>query len=607
MHKSLTLFAILTLLFFNSTSKAEEFINGIGMQFVLINSGTFVMGGDPVLGSETPRHLVTISQPFFLGKYEVTQSQFELIMGYNKSTIKGSFLPVTNVSWEEAHLFVVLLNMRLKTKAYRLPTEAEWEYAARAGVSSVGYYRYPEAYILPLDWIDSNANLSLHGIGQKKANYYGLYDMNGNVAEWVHDRFAANYYLKSPRTDPKGPFFGMKRVYRGGSYLLSADYARPTRRYAEYGISRFTGIGFRVALNANHEAVDFPSGPKPILPYCKGEDQAQYSSSSSSSPYGSQNFDPQEASFPVCQPKPDEEEPPAETLAAVGLPFEFEDGDEYCTAKNPKTKEVERVPCTDDGTTKTHYYWYNYPGSGCHKYMTEFNACQGKAPYNKTSKNDQFAIDVNYSNGAIEATRNVIAIEDGEVVCTNSTYGYVLLRHSKKLQTGITYGPNSANLDDNFVRTYSEKDPTTQQSTTKTEYVWYSGYMHMNLNAKCPNISENNTLNNIDPNKPQTNPTLVSLRAGCMVRRGDALGLISDVGIRGAVHLHFAVYDKDKYSFSPYFLKNAEDSNIPLSYEDFSYGGYLGTGKPDNTQSKRFKDTGKEYQNKNSGYGSTDC
>ena len=184
------------------------------MEFAQIEPGEFMMGcsdGDNECNAdEKPAHRVQITKKFQIGKYEVTQAQWQSVMGSNPSTIKGDDRPVETVSKNETNEFLNRLNARNDGYRYRLPTEAEWEYAARAGSTS--------SYTGPLDeiaWYAGNSGDETHPVGKKKPNAWGLYDMEGNVKELVEDLYAANYYSNSPATDPTGPPPG-QRGGRGG-------------------------------------------------------------------------------------------------------------------------------------------------------------------------------------------------------------------------------------------------------------------------------------------------------------------------------------------------------------------------------------------------------
>jgi formylglycine-generating enzyme required for sulfatase activity len=206
--------------------------NSIGMEFVKIAPGEFMMGCSSDNANcnddEKPSHRVQITKPFEMGKYEVTQAQWQALMGSNPSANKGDNRPVESVSKNEAEEFLNRLNARNDGYKYRLPTEAEWEYAARAGS--------PEPSGAALDevaWYAANSGDETHPVGQKKPNGWGLYDMLGNVREWVEDQYSANYYGNSPLSDPTGPApgqgggRGFGRRARGGFGQQAAPQQQP--------------------------------------------------------------------------------------------------------------------------------------------------------------------------------------------------------------------------------------------------------------------------------------------------------------------------------------------------------------------------------------------
>ncbi len=173
---------------------------------------------------EKPVHKVCVDD-FYIGKYEVTQGQWKAIMGNNPSSFSncGDNCPVENISWNDAQEFINKLNKKTG-KNYRLPTEAEWEYAARSGGRSEKYSGGND--IDSVAWYKKNSGSKTHPVGQKSANGLGLYDMSGNVWEWVNDWYSSSYYSKSPKNNPKGPDIGSARVLRGGSWYDDAGEAR---------------------------------------------------------------------------------------------------------------------------------------------------------------------------------------------------------------------------------------------------------------------------------------------------------------------------------------------------------------------------------------------
>src|SRR5262245_23861405 len=186
-----------------STAQTGAPKNAIGMEFVKIPAGEFMMGCSPDDSSckndEKPSHQVRITKAFEMGKYEVTQSQWKAVMNANESAILGDNNPVENVTRAEALDFANRLNMRNDGYRYRLPTEAEWEYAARAGTTGATYGSLED-----IAWFGKNSNDESHPVGGKKPNAWGLYDMLGNVREWTADTFSPVYYASSATDDPPG-------------------------------------------------------------------------------------------------------------------------------------------------------------------------------------------------------------------------------------------------------------------------------------------------------------------------------------------------------------------------------------------------------------------
>jgi formylglycine-generating enzyme required for sulfatase activity len=232
--------------------QADEKTNSIGMKFVLIPAGSFTMGADKHFENanddETPTHRVTISQPFYLGKYEVTQEQWVAVMGENPSNFKGRNNPVEQVSWDDAQAFISKLNQKEKTDKYRLPTEAEWEYAARAGTNTTYSFGDDAGQFGQYGWYDGNSGETTHPVGQLQPNAWGLHDMYGNVWEWVQDWYGEHYYADSPSSDPPGPASGSSRVFRGGSWGSPAKRSRSAYRYDYTPDYRVSYLGLRLLL-----------------------------------------------------------------------------------------------------------------------------------------------------------------------------------------------------------------------------------------------------------------------------------------------------------------------------------------------------------------------
>ncbi|MBF0463433.1 MAG: formylglycine-generating enzyme family protein [Magnetococcales bacterium] len=236
-------------------STPKPYTNSIGMELVPIPAGSFMMGADVHFDSaagegELPQHVVTIQKPFYLGKYAVTQQQWVAVMGNNPSAAKGRTLPVEKVSWQDAQAFIQALNSKEGTSAYRLPTEAEWEYAARAGTNTNRYWGDGPEEIGLYAWC-KHPDDSLKGarpVGQLKPNGWGLYDMLGNLHEWCQDWYSEKYYAESPSTDPKGPAEGSARVVRGGSWNDVETGIRAAYRFRLLPDSQYSNVGFRLLM-----------------------------------------------------------------------------------------------------------------------------------------------------------------------------------------------------------------------------------------------------------------------------------------------------------------------------------------------------------------------
>ena len=202
---------------------------GVKLEMILIPAGDFIMGSpDSDLRAqldEKPPHRVRITKPFYLGKYLVTQEQWEAVMGNNPSRFKGAKNPVEQVTWDDCRLFLDKLNAKFASQSgrYRLPTEAQWEYACRAG--STTYYPFGDDWrgLGGYAWHGDESRGTTHPVGGKKPNAWGLYDMIGNVWEWCADWYGGEYYAGSPTRDPTGPATGSLHVCRGGSFDPTTD------------------------------------------------------------------------------------------------------------------------------------------------------------------------------------------------------------------------------------------------------------------------------------------------------------------------------------------------------------------------------------------------
>ena len=228
-----------------ATSSSAAAIFG-AEQWVSVFPGTFQMGSTAGETDERPVRTVTISTPFLLQKTEVTQAQWQAVMGGNPSfhTACGPTCPVERVSWDDIQVFLTRLNTQDPGKQYRLPTEAEWEYAARAGTTGA----YGGSGVLDqMGWYADNAGGQTHPVAQKSPNAWGLYDMHGNVMEWVADRWARDAYAGAVTADPTGPETGEERVLRGGAWSFIAYHARSSYRLGDEPVTRDNLTGFRLA------------------------------------------------------------------------------------------------------------------------------------------------------------------------------------------------------------------------------------------------------------------------------------------------------------------------------------------------------------------------
>ncbi len=224
-------------------------VNGVPFNMIRVEGGTFMMGATSEQGSdaaddEKPAHQVTLSS-YYMGETEVTQEMWQAVMGSNPPYFSGSQKPLDQVSWDECQTFITKLNS-LTGQRFRLPTEAEWEFAARGGNQNRGYKFAGGNTIDNVAWYRDNSNSQTHNVGTKRANELGLYDMSGNVEEWCQDWYGS--YSSSSQTNPTGPSSGYSRVIRGGSRFLFARGCRVSIRSYYPPDSWFKGLGLRLAL-----------------------------------------------------------------------------------------------------------------------------------------------------------------------------------------------------------------------------------------------------------------------------------------------------------------------------------------------------------------------
>jgi formylglycine-generating enzyme required for sulfatase activity len=219
-------------------------------EMVFVRGGTFRMGctGEQQDGydDEKPAHEVTVND-FHMGKYAVTQAQWEMLMDNNPSHVKGGNLPVEKVNWNDVQTFIERLNAATG-KPYRLPTEAEWEYAARGGNQSKGFQYSGSNFIENVAWFNNNSSGTIRPVGTKMANELGIHDMSGNVYEWCYDWYAP--YPIAAQRNPLGASSGSRRVFRGGSWFSNTSYCRVTNRFSISPDVSSNALGFRLACSA---------------------------------------------------------------------------------------------------------------------------------------------------------------------------------------------------------------------------------------------------------------------------------------------------------------------------------------------------------------------
>ena len=240
--------------------QSKNIIQFLGMEFVLIKPGTFMMGSsadEPGRDDDETQHSVTLTKNFYIQTTEVTQGQWRKVMGNNKAYFRdsGEDYPIESVSFDDCQEFIRKLNKQENTNKYRLPTEAEWEYACRAGSKTAftngDITKKDFVHNTNLDqiaWYSANAERRTNPAGQKKPNKWGLYDMHGNVWEWCQDWHAM--YPYQYLIDPKGPSSGKRRVFKGGSWLNDAAQCRSANRFREIPSFKSRYLGFRLVMKA---------------------------------------------------------------------------------------------------------------------------------------------------------------------------------------------------------------------------------------------------------------------------------------------------------------------------------------------------------------------
>ena len=225
--------------------------DGISIDMVRVEAGTFTMGATAEMedlwnDEEKPTHRVTLTNDYYIGKYEVTQALWKAVMGNNPSNFKGDNLPVERVNWKDCQKFLSKLN-RITGKTFRLPTEAEWEYAARGGNKSRGYQYSGSNNFSDVAWFMENSGSETHAVGTKQANELGIYDMSGNVREWCQDWYGK--YNSSSQVNPTGANSGSRRVCRGGCWIYNDRGCRSSCRFSYTPGDRDNFLGLRLVLS----------------------------------------------------------------------------------------------------------------------------------------------------------------------------------------------------------------------------------------------------------------------------------------------------------------------------------------------------------------------
>ena len=230
----------------------DPIVNSLGIVLVPIPAGEFQMGSpnsESDRGNDETEHLLQITKPFYLSVYEVTQEQYERVMGNNPSHFQGANKPVDSVSWDNAVEFCRRLSDQ-EVVEYRLPTEAEWEYACRAGTITVYSFGDDLSQLPQYAWYDDNSKNTTHPIGQKLPNPWGLYDIHGNVWEWCQDWYE-RYGSEKVVIDPTGPAQGEYRVLRGGAFHYRPSYSRSAFRGMSLPDNAPPTLGFRLVRTYN--------------------------------------------------------------------------------------------------------------------------------------------------------------------------------------------------------------------------------------------------------------------------------------------------------------------------------------------------------------------
>lgn len=228
--------------------KTIDLGKGVKLKLVLIPAGELVMNSTLLPSDEKLIHRAQISKPFYMGTTEVTHEQWQAVMGNNPSRFKGAKNPVERVSWKDCQAFVKKLNVKYNGLAFALPTDAEWEYACRAGSTTKYCFGDSKKELGDHAWYGANSDNKTHPVGLKKPNVFGLYDMHGNVSEWCQDWSGKDHYENSREVDPLGATRGAFRVLRGGSWSVNPAECRSASRLWSAPTYRHIVFGCRVVV-----------------------------------------------------------------------------------------------------------------------------------------------------------------------------------------------------------------------------------------------------------------------------------------------------------------------------------------------------------------------
>ncbi len=482
--------------------------DGVSMKLVLIPPGKFTMGSpkdeigdDKVRQNEGPQHDVTISKPFFMGVTEVTQGQYKAVMGRSPSEYKGVNRPAEMVSWDDAAEFCAKLTEKVGREV-RLATEAEWEYACRAG--STGRYCFgdDEESLGDYAWVWANSGgygAGPHPVGSKKPNAWGLYDMHGNVFEWCSDWYGKTYYKEAKPVDPQGPKSGEWRVARGGSWGLGQKECRCAERYMYETDYRDSGLGFRVVVDPRPEELGGQAAP------ATGQPAAQPAKESGL-------FEDEEAALET-EAAPEKETPAVTTVVRNKLTLDLGGNVSMKLALIPAGKFMMGAPASEQGAGHDEKPQHGVVISkpfymGVYEVTQEqYQAVTGKNPSPSEFKAAKNPVVILTWNGVQEFCKRLSA-KTGKTVRlpTEAEWEYACRAGTTTpFNTGATIGTDQANYDGNSVYGSGRKGTFRQKLTPVGSFKpnarglydmhgnawercsdWYGGQYYANAKAADP-------------------------------------------------------------------------------------------------------------------------